>query len=251
MESRSGRRLRADLPRGGRAWATGESPRPVRVAKGLPNGRAVVGGLLIAVAGVGTFAAYSGATADHRVDYVVARSSLSVGERLSMSDLTTAPMSLPAPMAKRWAFRNPATLVGAVVVGPVSGGELVQASDVLAGPLAPGQSEVSFAISKADAVGGTLSPGDRVDVLATVGTGLQAKTESVLSDAPVIAQVADPSSLGANDTGTVTVTLGLSGGVQALALTQAVNSGTVMLVRVTGSAPMAAGSMGAGSVGTS
>jgi pilus assembly protein CpaB len=210
--------------------------RPLHVVRGLPSGRAILGGLLVAVAAVGTFAAYTGATADHRVDYVVARRTLAVGQRLTLGDLGMAPMNLPAQMATRWAFRVPSQLVGAIVVGPLDAGELIQASDLLAGPSVPGQEEMSFAIPAADAVGGTLEPGDRVDVLATVGTGTQAKTMAVLADAPVIAQVASSSSLGANGGGSETVTLGLSSPNQALALTQAVDSGTVMLVRVTGSA---------------
>ena len=43
--------------------ATGTS-RPLRRRRGLPSGRAVVGGFLVALATVGVFAAYTAANAD-------------------------------------------------------------------------------------------------------------------------------------------------------------------------------------------
>ncbi|MGH9127557.1 MAG: RcpC/CpaB family pilus assembly protein [Acidimicrobiales bacterium] len=194
----------------------------------------MVGGLLVAVAAVGTFAAYSGATADHRVDYVVASRTLTVGQRLGLGDLTVAPMNLPRQMATRWAFRNPASLVGALVVGPMAGGELIQASDVVAGTTGPSNEQMSFALPDANAVGGALKPGDHVAVLATFGTGTQAKTVEVLADTPLLAQRAGSSSLGSASAGSETVTVGISSPSQALALAHAVSAGTVMLVRVTG-----------------
>lgn len=215
-------------------------PRPLRQLRGLPSGRAVVGGLLVAMAAVGTFAAYSGATSQHRVDYVVARQALAVGQRLSAPDLSVAPMNLPPTIADHWAFRSPTSLLGAVVVGPLAAGELVQASDVVAGDAAPGQEQMSFAIAASDAVGGTLQPGDRVDVLATFGAGTQARTVTVLDGAPVLAQVGASPGAGANGAPDETITLAVSGPAQALSLANAVSTGQVMLVRVTAATGSAA-----------
>ncbi|MGH9131076.1 MAG: Flp pilus assembly protein CpaB [Acidimicrobiales bacterium] len=215
----------------------------------MPNGRAVVGGLLVTVAGVGTFAAYTGATADHRTNYVVARRSLTVGERITTSDLSVAPMQLSGQIAAQRAFRDPARLVGTIVVGPLAAGELVQSSDVVQSTAAPSSEEMSFAIPTANAVGGSLEPGDRVNVLATFGTGAQAKTVTILSNAPVIDRVAGNTGLGANNGGDTTLTLGLSTKAQSLALAHAVSSGQVTLVRVTGSGIGTTGS-GIGTTGS-
>ena len=58
--------------------ATGQNGggRPLRRRRALPGGRAVVGGFLIALAAVGIFAAYTGATSDGRQRFVVARNDL-------------------------------------------------------------------------------------------------------------------------------------------------------------------------------
>lgn len=234
----------------GRGKASGQA-RPLRVHRGLPNGRAVVGGLLIAVAAVGTFAAYTAATADHRVGYVVARQSLTVGERVVAADLTVAPMTLSPQIASRWAFRNPSGLVGTIVVAPLAAGELVEASDLVTGTGAPGQEEMSFAISASDALDGTLSPGDRVNVLATYGSGSQAQTVTVMTNAPVLAQTAGASGLGANGNGDETLTLGISGPTQSLALAHAVTTGQVIVVRVTGSSGSGVSGFGSSGVGSS
>lgn len=221
-------------------------PRALGQLRGLPSGRAVIGGLLIALAAVGTFAAYTGATAQHRVDYVVAGEALSVGQRISAADLALAPMGLPPSVANRWAFRNESSLVGSIVVGPLAAGELIQASDVVAGAGTSGQEQMSFAIAGSDAVGGTLQDGDRVDVLATFGTGTSAQTVTVLSDAPVLAQAGASPGAGINGNPDETITLGLSSPGQAMALAHAVSTGQVMLVRVTAAGARASSGAGLG-----
>lgn len=211
--------------------------RPLPRRRAAPGGRAVVGGLLVAVAAVGTFAAYAGATADHRVAYVVAAHDLEPGHRISRADLSTAPMQLPPAMSARLAFRQPASLVGALVVGPLSAGELVQAGDVAAGPPAAGDRELSFDIKASRAVDGTLAPGDRVDVLATYGSGTDQVTVAVVTGVAVVARTEVSATLGAAGDQTEVITLALPDPGQTLAVTQAVNGGQVMLVRSTGAPP--------------
>src|SRR5689334_14240346 len=87
------------------------SSRTLRRRRTLPGGRAVVGGFLIAVAAVGTFAAYTSATADTRVAYLAASHDLSIGHRITTADLAYARSTLPSFAAAR-AFRRPAELVG-------------------------------------------------------------------------------------------------------------------------------------------
>lgn len=221
---------------GGRLEA-GNGARPLRRPRPLPGGRAVVGGLLVALAAVGTFAGYAKATADHRLDYVVASHTLAVGHRITAQDLATAPMDLPPSIADGLAFRDPSRLIGALLVGPVSGGELIQAGDLVADPLASRDRELSFSIKASLAVDGTLRPGDRVDVLATYGNGPTATTLAVARDVPVVATTEAAASLGTAGDQTEVVTLALADSGQTLAVTQAVNAAQVMLVRSTGATP--------------
>lgn len=239
--------------------AEGNGARPLRRRRPLPGGRAVVGGLLVALAAVGTFAGYASATADHRLDYVVASHALVVGHRITAADLATEPMDLPPSIADNLAFRHPSRLVGALLVGPVAAGELIQSGDVVADALAAQQRELSFPVKASQAVDGTLRAGDRVDVLATYGSGTDATTLAVARDVPVVAIADSSASLGTAGGQTEVVTLALADSGDTLALTQAVNAAQVMLVRSTGATPATDGGSyrtplpapaGGGTVGT-
>jgi Flp pilus assembly protein CpaB len=194
----------------------------------------VVGGFLVAAAGVGIFAAYTGATTNHGVNYVVARHTLTVGQRISAADLATAPMVLSPTMGSELAFREPGRLVGALVVGPVQAGELIQASSVVAGTDATGDRQLSFPIAAARAVDGTLQVGDLVDVLATYGSGADATTVAVVHQAEVVARSDASASLDPTGGASETITLGLARSADSLAVAHAVDAGQVMLVRSTG-----------------
>src|SRR5688500_9557620 len=149
----------------------GAGSRPLRRRASLPTGRAVVGGFLVALAALGVFVAYSRAAAGPSTSYVVARHDIPVGSRLTADDLTTLPMELPGVVAANAAFTREAKVVGATTVGPIRRGELVQAGDVVQKRSAADELEVSFSIAASRAIGGTLRPGDRIDVLATFGSG--------------------------------------------------------------------------------
>lgn len=195
----------------------------------LPGGRAVVGGFLVALAAVGVFAGYTSATADTRHPFLVARRDLPLGHRVVASDLAALPMDLPARLRGR-VYRDAAALVGAVVIGPVAAGELVQSSAVVrATGDGPGERQISFPIESARAVGGGLRRGEFVDVLATYGTGADGFTTAVVRGARVADRSQARGSL--SDGGTEVITLVLPRPDDALAVAHAVSSGTVMLVR--------------------
>ncbi len=219
---------------GGDRAATTDGARPLRRRRPLPGGRAVVGGFLVTAAAVGIFAAYTGATSQHGVSYVVARHTLTVGQRITSADLATAPMVLSPAIGGQLAFRDPGRLVGALVVGPVHSGELIQASSVVNGADATGDRQLSFPVTAARAVDGTLQVGDLVDVLATYGTGANATTVAVVSQARVVARSDASSTLDPAGGGGETITLGLARSVDSLAVAHAVDAGQVMLVRSTG-----------------
>jgi ribosomal protein S28E/S33 len=145
-------------------------------------------------------------------------------------------MVLSPTIGGQLAFRDPDRLVGALVVGPVRSGELIQASSVVAGADSTGDRQLSFPIAAARAVDGTLQVGDLVDVLATYGSGADATTVAVVRQARVVARSDASSALDpAAGTGE-TITLGLARSADSLAVAHAVDAGQVMLVRSTGAA---------------
>jgi Flp pilus assembly protein CpaB len=145
----------------------------VRPRRSLPGGRAVVGAFLVVVAAVGTFGAYLSATAAPTTMYVVATQSLTVGQTLAEPDLavlfTTVAMELPEAQALRAisAADATATLTDTVVVAPVAAGDLLARSVVTSITNAAAGVQLSFSIPSDRAVGGSVRPGERVDVIAT------------------------------------------------------------------------------------
>lgn len=201
----------------------------VRRRRPLPSSRAVVGGFLVAVAAVGTFALASGADDGRLVDYVVARDDLAVGDVVRAEDVTVARLEVPPFVGDR-AFRRTSDVVDSVVLAPVARGELVQASAV-ARDGASGR-QVSFPVEVARAVDGTLQPGEAVDVLVTYGSGEAASTAVVARDARVARLHRPDGAL--SDGRTVVVTLHVQSDDQAAALAHASAAGTVTIVRVRG-----------------
>lgn len=200
----------------------------VRRRVGLPSGRAVAGGLLVAVAALGIVAAYADANRPPTATWVVAARDLSPGTRLVAADLAVVRAELPAGLARN-AFTDPRALAGAVVASRLAKGSLVEATD-----LAPrgddGPQQVSFAIEAARAVGGALRPGDRVDVVATwAGDGGAAYTEVVASGVVVT----DAGGAGSTPVGgrTLVVTLAPASQRDLLAIVHAVRAGNATLVR--------------------
>jgi Flp pilus assembly protein CpaB len=193
----------------------------------LPNARALIGGLLLAVSGVVTFAAWQQASGVPDHSYVVAERSLAPGERLTADDLATVRLDLPRRLAGG-AFDEVDAVVDRVTLGPVGAGELVQVAQVSdeasTGPLV----EVSFALPRDRALDGRLRGGDRVDVFVTYDD----YTAAVVDGAEVVA-LADDSGSALGPAGDVTVTLALEGVSRRAQLVHAVRVGEVTLVRST------------------
>ena len=214
--------------------------RPLRRRRTLPGGRAVVGGFLVALAAVGVFAGYTSSTADTRRLYLVARQDLALGHRITKADLGTLPMDLPSVLRAK-VYRDPSQLLGALVIGPVSEGELVQTSNVLSKDQSPVDRQISFPIDSARAVSGQLRRGELVDVLVTYGTGADGYTAAVVQGARVADRSATRGSL--SDRGNEVITLAVPSAADTLAVAHAVSAGTIILVRA--GAPEPAGVAGA------
>lgn len=157
--------------------------RSIRPRRGLPDGRAVVGGLLVAAATVGTWWVSTDAGRVEPARYLVAARPIEPGHVLSAADVRRAPMQLP-PSVRAEVYTDVESIVGQVALGPIATGGLVQegALEPVAGT--ERGREVSFAVGTEWAVDGALRPGDRIDVFATASTG-EGATRRVLRSAVV------------------------------------------------------------------
>lgn len=222
-------------------------PRQVARPAGVPGGRAIAGGLLVALAGVATFVTWQSSTGTPGTSYAVAARAIGPGERLTDEDVRLEPIDLPDGIGAA-AFTTTAEVVDRVTLGPVGAGELLQRGQ-LSDPAEGAPSvEVSFAIDPDRAVDGRLRAGDLVDVFVT----MDGRTEAVAEGVRVAAVAGgDGPSFGGDRR--ITVTLALSDPARRGPLIHAVRQGEVTLVRSTDlTAPLAApGAGGAGgSTGT-
>lgn len=228
----------SDLDRNGGAGTT--SVRRLRRRPGLPGSRSVVGGLLVAVAVVGTWWVAGGHRSGPTARYVVATRAVGPGEVLEPDALATRAVDLPASVAAH-AFLDPGVLEGAVALGPLAPGELVQVGAVA--PPAARRRVVSFSIDRDWAVAGTVQAGDRIDVYAsaTAGSGsaeagssgeTSAAARRILRRATVQAVEDGDGGLGAD--GRQVITVILDADVDAGALVATARTGDLTVVRVTG-----------------
>jgi Flp pilus assembly protein CpaB len=208
-----------------------EGSRRIHPRRGLPGGRAVVGGFLVAVAAVGVFATVSGSADGPSTEYVVAAADLPAGRIITASDLATAPIDLPSAQAAA-AYRDPSSLVGTITLAPVLDGELLQAS-AIGEPVADGVPTVAMSLPAAAALGGDLRAGDLVDAYVTFGSELDATTHLVVAAARVVAVSSARDDVVA-EAGEVQVRLAVEDPDRRIELVNAVNAGTVTLVAVTG-----------------
>ena len=231
-------------------WSTSTEPRPVdepadgvvrtepgrRVVRRrpLPGGRAVLGALLVTLAVVGVVAAHLSATAAPRDRYLVAAGELSAGTVFPdaaavRSSLRQVPVDLPPEVAARAVHVDEAgTLVGRRLVTALAPGDLLLVSGLADALDERGTSTFTFALAADAAVGGTLTAGDHVDVVATTGTGTEATTAYVVRAAPLTEAVPTAGGLG-GDTVRLTVELARPTDVQALA--HALATAQVVVVR--------------------
>jgi Flp pilus assembly protein CpaB len=206
---------------------------------GPPNGRAVVGGLLVMVAVVATFAAITSARSGPTQTFVVARTSIDVGHRIEVEDLRTITGDLPGEVAET-SFGTVDELVGAVALAPLTPDDLITRSEVqLAAD--PGNAftrshELSFALDRAHALDGKVQRGEELDIVAVFGSGEDSYTKVVARRVRVLA-VGDRSegSVGIEDT--VTITVALDQETEVLATTHALATAKVTLVRATRADP--------------
>ena len=164
--------------------------RLVQRRRGLPNGRAVVGALLLTMAGVGTFAAANHRSDSSAVRYVTVARAGAPGARIQVADLEVRPLSLDPVVADN-AFTDPTRLIGAVALAPLGAGQLVQRAEVATVPTVDGRAlppghELTIPVPT-DRMPTGLRRGERVAVLATYGSGSDARTVTTVQHALVVA----------------------------------------------------------------
>jgi hypothetical protein len=217
--------------------------RSVRRARTLPGGRAVVGALLVAAAAVGVFAAYLNATAEPSTRYLVARATVEPGTRITgiptIAELFEArAIDLdPDLAAQAVRLEDAESIVGRLVLAPLAPGELLSRSALVADGGVADANKISFAIDRADALAGDLRVGERIDVLATYGSGDNAYTAYVVRGVPLVARSGDPGSGGlgggGSSGGPLTLTVAITAPEDVQALAHAVATADIVVTRST------------------
>lgn len=203
-------------------------PRPRR---GLPDSRAVVGGLLVASAALGTWwiSAESGRTPP--MSYVIATRQIDPGQRIETDDLRLAPMALP-PSVAAGAFTRVSAVAGSVALGPIGEGGLVQGHVIVPSTGTHAGREISFAVETPWAVDGVLRPGDRIDVFATSASEDEHDTTEVLSGA-LVRHVSNTGG-GLGETTGLTITVAVSAAADLDRAVSALRAADLTVVRATG-----------------
>lgn len=203
---------------------------PAAASRGrlVPGGRAAVGGLLVTMSVLGTYSAHRAAVAPPTTRYVVAARDLDPGHVITSSDLRFVAVDLPGTLGRSAAFTDPTRVIGSATIGPVGKGELLQALGLTAPHDRKGH-RLSFPLEAAFALDGTLRPGDRVDVIATFGQGLDAVTEVIARQAMVVSTSGNDAVLGRSEQ--AVITLDLTTRREAVTVAHAIRVGKVSLMR--------------------
>lgn len=223
--TRAGRAERSSSTHGSNgAGSRDGGSRRIQRRVGLPSSRAVIGGLLMAVAAVGTFLAYAGATADDSVEVLIATRDLRPGQVLGSGDVQMVPVDLPDDV--RGLFGAMDAAVGRQVVAPIDSGEFVQASSTVEALDGAEALEVAVALPGSRAVG-RLVAGERVDVFSTWGGSV---TELIAVDARVL-EVGGTGGTALAGGELVTVRLALAEFDQVEAIVHAQAAGDLTMIR--------------------
>jgi Flp pilus assembly protein CpaB len=157
---------------------------------------------------------------------------LPANSTLSPADLEPVAVKLPSGLLARYA--PAATVVtGELTIRSLRRGELLPALSLAPANTTSGISSISIPVSPEHAVGGALSPGDRVDVYATFDAAdVRARTTSILRNAEV-SDVVEASGLVVGGEATVGIVVSTSPS-KAAAIAFALRTGEIDVVRTIG-----------------
>jgi Flp pilus assembly protein CpaB len=199
-------------------------------ARALPSGRAVTGGLLVAASVLGVLAMARASGGPAAATYVVVTAPVAPGTTIGATHVAALALPLPPAVAAH-AFHDPADVVGRVALAPLAVGDLVQASSLAAVADVSPSHEISFAVDADRAVDGRVGAGDRVDVLATYGSGESAVTEVVAHHVSVVDVTTGGDSIA--QTGLAVLTVALDDPSGAIRVAHAARAGEITVVRTT------------------
>jgi hypothetical protein len=179
------------------------------------------------VALLGVSQAYAHADRPPSTGYAVAARRLAPGTVLEASAVELVPADLPHPVATR-AFSSVDVLEGAVTLAPLEPGELLQLSQVLPADAAPlAGIELSFSVASERALGGSVRPGEQVDLVASFPAG---RTRVVARHALVTGATWAGDAL-LDDSGQLVLTVRLQEDAELLAVVEAVDDGQLTVTR--------------------
>jgi hypothetical protein len=193
------------------------SSRSFAPRRALPNGRAVIGALLVTIAATGTFAV---ATADDgRPDreYLVVVDDIKAGAAIDLDDVAFEAMHL-SPAAASNALQTTRGLEGATALSQLHSGAILDVRDLNGAAFVDGlaitgihELTIPVPLERAPA---ELRPGDRVAVLAYSAS--DAVLHTAIEDALVLAFEVGGVGIGTTGDARLTLALGRAGDVTAL-----------------------------------
>jgi Flp pilus assembly protein CpaB len=193
--------------------------------RALPGGRAVLGGVLMAVAVVGVFVAYEQAGDEPSDSIVVAARAIRLGEVLEASDLRTVHGELPGGGP---GFADISALVGHIALGPIGEGEIVQPGSITDEGTVDPVHEVAITLPGRQVAVGRLKPGERVDVFVTYDD----RTSSVVRGAQVVQIEAEDAASLTSDR-EISLVVAVPSDETVAAVVHALRTGDVTVVRST------------------
>ena len=206
--------------------------RSLRPRRRLPSGRAVVGALMVTVAGVGAFTLADRGSGDPGELYLVASEPIEQGAAVSLGDLALAPMLLPAVVAAN-AVSSADGLEGSIAVRDLVAGDLITAGDLIAAPSADGAAvgaihEMSMPVEH-DRISDRTAAGDRVTVLATLDASDDPFTIVAAEDVRVLGWSGGSESASSRGV----LKLALDDAASAMSLAHLSRRGSVTVIRTT------------------
>ena len=223
--------MRSPTTPSSRTTPSRSSRRVAQLSAHRPTTRTIVGALLVSTAGLGAFLAMTASSSTQRQTLIVANRAIAIGERIDSSAVSTTSIETGSPLAGH-GFADPASVIGGVALAPLAEGELVQRSAVLTGAPSEPAREFSFPVDRERSLNGDLRAGERVDVLATYGSGTDATTTVLARDARVI-RITDAKSGALGSSGKLILTLALSSADQLLDAAHAAQVASMTIVRST------------------
>jgi Flp pilus assembly protein CpaB len=198
-----------------------------------------VGALLISLACVGVFVAYTDASRGPSDPVVITREPIRLGETIEADDLRVVHADLPSDATG--AFDDAELLVGRVALGPLAAGEIVQAGSVTDDRALTGGHEIALTLPREQVAVGRLKQGERVDVYVTV----EDRTTSVVRGARVV-QIGSEGDGSLTSERQVSIVVAVPSADQVAALVHALRTGDVTVVRSTLAATDDGGTVSAG-----